>query len=189
MRVAALMSAPVVAVGPDTLVEDLIRILRIRQISALPVVDQDRHLLGLVSEGDLLAIDAARGLRAGVRTAASLMTREVVTVSPADNALTVASLMTRRNLRHVPVLDRGQLVGMLSRRDLIGMLDLSDADIKAAVDAVLEDEFGAARPRVSVSQGRVSVNLDESEPAYWLAKSVVAGVPGVLSFDTRSART
>lgn len=185
MRVAALMSTPVVAVGPETRIGDVAAMLRARQISALPVVTADRLLLGLVSEGDVLALETVRGEDWADQTAASVMTRHVVTVSPLADARSVAGLMSRRGLRHVPVVEDGRVAGMLSRRDLIGMLELSDADIKAAVDQVLEEELGPARPHVTVRQGRVVVDLPEAAPSYRLIRSLAGSVPGVLEVDNQ----
>ncbi len=186
MRVAALMSAPAVVVGPESLLEDVARMLRIREISALPVVDGERRLVGLVSEADVLAAETSRQAAWATTSAQDVMTRDVVAVRSDADVREVAGLMSRRGLRHVPVLEDGHVVGMLSRRDLIGMLDLSDADIKAAIDAVLDEELGPGRPRVTVRRGRVLVDLPEEAPAYRLVKSLAAGVPGVLAVGTRS---
>lgn len=175
------MSAPVVAVGPDTLASDVAGLLRARQIGAVPVIDGDRRLLGIVSEADLLASEA--GPVGGDRPvpASDLMTRQVVTVTPQADAEATAQLLVRRRLRHVPVVEQGRVVGMLSRRDLVGMLHLTDADIRASLVDVLDEELGTRRPRVEVRRGHVLVDLPPTAPGYRLVESLARSVPGVLS--------
>jgi len=119
-------------------------------ISAVPVVDAERSVLGVVSEADLLAkleyadrvprhplvsrrMRVNRAKAAG-DTAAELMTSPAVTVRSTETVTRVARLMDAARVKRVPVVDEaGHLVGIVSRRDLVRMYTRSDKDVHAAV--------------------------------------------------------
>lgn len=110
----ALMSHPVITVAPDTPLPDVASTLRSNQISAVPVLDTDGTVVGLVSEYDLLAREGA--------TAAAVMTRGVVSVDTNTDVSHVRHLLVDRRIRRVPVLERGRLVGIVSRGDVVALL-------------------------------------------------------------------
>ena len=133
------MTTRVVAVAADTPVTEIAKLLLERQISAVPVVSDDRRLLGIVSEGDLthglgqegakrswwldlLASPQAKAeayLKSHGRLASDLMTREVVSVTPDTPLPEIARLLEARRIKRVPVLRDGELVGIVSRADLL----------------------------------------------------------------------
>lgn len=138
--VKEVMTRAVVSVSPATPLAELVGLLIDRRLKAVPVVDADRRVVGLISDGDVLergAGAAARlavlerldeaaltaqlaALRASGQTAADVMTRAVVTVRE-DTALAHAvQVMVQRDLKRLPVLDpAGRLAGMLSRVDVL----------------------------------------------------------------------
>jgi len=191
MRVRDLMSWPAVAVGPETHLKEVAEILRSRQISSVPIVDAERRLLGLVSEADLLPLEAIidqrrqatpEQLPASAPTrAAEVMTREVISVEADADAGEVARLMSERRLRHVPVTEDGRLAGMLSRRDLIGMLARPDSELQAEVQQLLDSELGHQTPRVEVHDGRLLIGLAADAPAYRLVEVLATSVPGIVA--------
>jgi CBS domain-containing protein len=85
---------------------------------SLPVVDEQRRLVGLVSEADILGKEPLSG-RAGGRTVGSVMTKDVVTLSPDDSISSARLLIAEHGLRMVPVVEGGRVVGVLSRSDLV----------------------------------------------------------------------
>jgi CBS domain-containing protein len=111
MRVNEIMTTNVVTVGDTSRVEDAARLLAHHRISGLPVVDQSGVLIGVVTEHDLIA---KRG-----QTVADIMSRSVISVSPETEVEEVAVLLANRHVRRVPVLDGSQLVGIVSRSDLV----------------------------------------------------------------------
>src|SRR5690242_18784603 len=136
--VADVMTRDVVSVGATTGYKQIADVMVQHGISGVPVVDTAHHVLGVVSEADLLAkleyADrvprhplAARGMRvdrvkAAGDTAGELMTSPAVTVRATDTVTRVARLMDASRVRRVPVVDEaGQLVGIVSRRDLVRM--------------------------------------------------------------------
>jgi CBS domain-containing protein len=138
MNARDIMTSKVVTVRPDTSVSTLACLLLDNKISAVPVVDGEDHVIGIVSEGDLLGRPSKQSPRGWwlrlfndevgcleeLATARHLktqdvMTRRVVSVSDEAPIDIVASLMHRRRLKRVPVLRDGTLVGIVSRADLL----------------------------------------------------------------------
>jgi len=140
MRAADVMSINVSVAWLDTPVAEIARRLCDRRISALPIVDAEDRLLGIVSEGDLmrrtelgtgggrswwldlLSSDAALAddyVKTHGRTAKDVMTRPVITVDEAADLKEVAGLLESRHIKRVPVLRDGKLVGIVSRADII----------------------------------------------------------------------
>ena len=89
-----------------------------RRHRSLPVVDEQRRLVGLVSEADILGREPLSG-RTNGRTVAAIMTKDVITLSPDDSISSARLLIAEHGLRMVPVVDGGRVVGVLSRSDLI----------------------------------------------------------------------
>lgn len=154
MRAEELMTRDVVTVGPETGIAEIARVLASHAISAVPVVDNDGTLLGMVSEGDLLGRkEAERDARrewwltmlaegealsaeflASVNdrgaSARDLMSMPVVSVAEATDASEIAQLLARHRIKRVPVLRDGKIVGIVSRADLLRAL-IADGDAAA----------------------------------------------------------
>lgn len=138
-----LMTPDVVTVPPETPVLAMARLLADRGISAVPVVDGQGKLLGIVTEGDLIrrlageedrpqswlaslfadpAQQAERFARTHGSTAQDVMTQSVVAVPPDTPASRIAHLMEEHSIRRVLVTEEGRLRGLVSRADLLRAL-------------------------------------------------------------------
>lgn len=109
-----IMTSPVITASADASRAEIAELLARRRISAVPVVDEAGNVLGLVSDYDLLAKSAVR--------ASELMTTAVISVSvdcPLDD---IRHLLVERRIRRVPVLRDGQLVGVVSRSDVVATM-------------------------------------------------------------------
>lgn len=109
-----IMSTPAITVTAATSVPDVARLLIERSISGLVVVDDKGSVVGLVSEYDLLAKDGG--------TVAEVMTTAMVCISSDLLIEDIRQLLVQRRIRRLPVLDRGQLIGVVSRRDVMAAL-------------------------------------------------------------------
>jgi CBS domain-containing protein len=98
----------------DTVAERLVE----RRHKSLPVVDDQHRLVGIVSEADILGKEPLSG-RTNGRSVASVMTKDVITLSPDDSISSARLLVAEHGLRMVPVVEQGRVVGVLSRSDLI----------------------------------------------------------------------
>jgi CBS domain-containing protein len=109
----------VLRVRPEDGVADAVRKLAERRIGAVVVEDRWMKMVGIFSERDLLNAIARRGAEVLACPVSELMTAPVVTCRPADRIDSVLGLMTLRRIRHLPVVDNGALVGIVSIGDLI----------------------------------------------------------------------
>ncbi|MFF6772939.1 CBS domain-containing protein [Streptomyces sp. NPDC012637] len=177
------MTHNVVTAAPQTPFKQIARLFAEHDVSAVPVVDPDRRLLGVVSEADLLRATAElpdlEGRSAGVRllsrerglpdaeTAAQLMTSPAITAQPGWNLVETARSMHRKGVKRLPVVDEtGRLVGIISRSDLLRPFLRSDAAIRDEIEHdVLADTLRLAPDtiRVTVDDGvvRLTGRVDE----------------------------
>jgi CBS domain-containing protein len=215
MNAKDVMTSKVITVTSGTLVREAASLLFERRISALPVVDGER-LVGIVSEGDLLhryeiGTDCAMGgdpwwirlfsadrspeeyVKSHARYARDIMTRDVATVAPDTPLAEIATLLERRRIKRVPVLDQGRLVGIVSRSDLVHALvaatrqhaaaePIADETIRAVLLAELRRQAWWRRDfaNVTVEQGVVTfAGLIETENERIAARAAAETVPGV----------
>lgn len=117
-RILTTKCSDVVVIRADESIRSAVRLLDRHNIGALVVVDESNHPTGILSERDIVR-GAARDERIFERRVDSLMTREVIITSPTDDARLVARTMTEKRFRHLPVVDKGELVGIISIMDVV----------------------------------------------------------------------
>lgn len=111
----------VVTIRPGATILEAIRLLVDRNIGALVVVKEGEPV-GILSERDVLTFTAGGpGLLADTRVG-DLMTREMITAGPRNTLSHAMDVMTRRRIRHLPILDDGALVGIVSIGDVVNAL-------------------------------------------------------------------
>ncbi|WP_410497966.1 HPP family protein [Chitinibacter sp. S2-10] len=124
IRCQDVMSRDVITVSTDDSASDVWHKLAHHQVKALPVVDIDRRLLGIISLHDLI-IDATSGQPrthfAQIKVDA-LMTQQVTTASPSQALLELVPLFSDGGLHHLPVVDQQQLVGIITQSDMVAAL-------------------------------------------------------------------
>lgn len=179
------------------------RVLAERSVSAVPVLDQAAHVLGVISEDDMLRKqERRRGTTTGcgrsqtrsdrakatAHTAAKLMTTPPVTIYPDAYLSAAARLMNNRRVKLLPVVDSsGTLIGIVSRRDLLSAFLRPDVDIAADVRAIVVGILPQDSPAVavSVSDGVVTLAGSLTQPDHAAAvvrlTSEVDGVVDVVN--------
>nr|MDT0660370.1 CBS domain-containing protein [Micromonospora sp. DSM 115978] len=201
-RVSDVMTTDVAAVRAETPYREIVDLVTARKISAVPVVDADRRVLGVVSEADLLhkiellgqphqpRVFAGRRRRAAqtkaeAAVARDLMTTPAVTVWGHTALVTAARTMERQDVKRLPVIDDlGRLVGIVTRGDLLKVHLRPDAEIRA--DVVHE----VLHKILAIEEGRVEVTVDggvvrlrgtlDRRSAAQLALKLAAQVSGVV---------
>ena len=164
------MTTRVIWVKKDATFREMAAALREYRVSAFPVVDDDRKVIGVVSEADMLTKEALAdepGVFGGILhrrdqakargvTAGDLMTAAVVAVRPEDTVEHAARLMYDRRVKRLPVTDAdGRLVGIISRADVLSVYDRTDAAIRHEITHdVLLGEFLADPARFQVTAMR-----------------------------------
>ena len=138
LKVEEIMIKDVISVNMKTSVREVMRIIRDRDVNALPIVDDSQNLVGIVSQKDLLFRDewfdalwssnyestifADAVLRKISSTIDKLMSRNVITVSREDSVCKAAELMVNKRKKQLPVVEGRKLVGILSRKDIIKLI-------------------------------------------------------------------
>ncbi len=121
LPVRSIMTREVKTVLPDTLIFDAMRLLPKYQISGLPVVDEGNKLVGILTEKDVLKILTQEKI-SYQDTVSKYMTKRVVSFKEDASALTVCRFFQRNPIRRVPIVKDGELIGVVSRRDIICLI-------------------------------------------------------------------
>jgi CBS-domain-containing membrane protein len=198
--VSDVMTRDVVTVNPDTLYKETADLLVSRRVSAVPVVDGERRVVGLVSESDLLAkleyndrtpkhALASRRLRDNWRkatgdTVAELMTTPVRTISPDASVSEAARAMDIDHVRRLPVVDAdGKLIGIVSRRDLVRLYTRPDDEVRLSITQdvlpALWVEPGTVKVAVRAGVVTLTGSVHRRSMASIVAR-VVEATPGVV---------
>ncbi|HZU62964.1 MAG TPA: CBS domain-containing protein [Novosphingobium sp.] len=134
MTIARLLerrTSPVIFCSIHTPVREAVTLLAERRIGAVPVMDGDA-VAGIFSERDVIYQLGARGPGMLDLNLGQVMTSPAITVSPDTGVLEALSLITRRRIRHLPVLRGGRMVGFISIGDLVKYrIDLIEAEAEA----------------------------------------------------------
>ena len=215
MKARDVMMSPVITVKPYFSVKEVAKILVENRISALPVVDDGGKLVGIISEGDLMhrsevgtewdrswwlrlmassSTLAADYVKAYGRKVADVMSRNVITAS-ADTPLNeIATLLERNSIKRVPIVRDGQLVGIVSRANLVQAIAGAPKGLEIRLsDSAIRDrllDHLRAQPwshtwllNVTVNDGVVNLwgitNSEEEKNAIRIAAEAIDGVRAV----------
>lgn len=128
----------VVTVAPHITIDALAHRLMLERIGAVPVIDGTGRVTGIVSERDFVTGLAQHGAALGEKRVDELMTTNVVACHPDASVKEVMQLMTARRVRHLPVIDEGKLVGIVSIGDIVkNRLDDMEMETNVLRDALI----------------------------------------------------
>ena len=130
----------ILSVSPQAPVADVVQTLASNRIGAVLVVSGAGALMGILSERDIVRSLAENGAGTLDRTASDLMTSDVTTATPQTTVAEAMEMMTSGRFRHVPVLDEGRLVGLVSIGDVV---KAKIADAEHEVDSLRSYVAGA----------------------------------------------
>ena len=221
MKARDVMVAPVITVKPYSTVREVAKTLVDRRISAVPVVDDAGKVVGIISEGDLMhraetgterryrwwirlvGGDASLPtdyIKAHARRAADIMTQNVITATPETPLDEIAVLLERNSIKRVPIVREGQLVGIVSRANLVQALatmpkglavPLSDSKIREKLLSHLKEQPWADTHllNVIVTDGVVSLwGVISSESERKAIRVAAEATPGVRAVNDHLAR-
>ncbi len=207
MKVEDVMTQEVHCVAPEASLKDVAAVLVEHAISGMPVCDGDGRVLGIVSEADILykergsrprrggplawLVDGAgyaEVVKSAARTAGEAMTRPAVTIDPDRPVSEAARLMLERRVNRLPVVKADQLLGIVTRADLVRAFTRTDAEIEHEIreevlDRVLQLPPGAVSVVVTEGQVRLGGLVERGSDAEILP-GFVARVPGVVAVDS-----
>lgn len=200
-RVDQLMTAPVVSAAPETPLKKVAAVLVERRISGLPVVHEG-ELVGIVSEADIVSLEQGAGSERSrplswllgekvdaahieARTAGDVMSAPPITIACHQSPATAAALMTKHGIKRLPVLERGKLVGIVSRRDLVRAFARPDDALAREIRReVIMREFWMTPDGIRIEVHDGDVTLDGAVDTQVTAEALpeaVRKVPGVVS--------
>jgi CBS domain-containing protein len=200
MLVRDVMTVDPLTVTADTDIRTaLTRLARIG-ITSMPVVDEEQHLCGVVSEADLIRDAVADDPRAherpitirpvsGSTTVEDVYTRTPISVRPQDDVSTAVALMGAKGFKSLPVVDdHHRLVGIISRSDVVRALARDDAAIAADIRRFF-GELGHGDWKVEVDDGAVAITGPTDAGQHSLAHTIGRTVPGVVEVHIRCRGT
>jgi CBS-domain-containing membrane protein len=205
--VADVMTRRVATVTEETTYKQIVETLTKNGVSAVPVVDLDQHVIGVVSEADLLHKVDIAGLephgwplerkrtriareKANADFAGDLMTVPPITVTESDSVAVAARLMDTEQVKRLPVVDsKGRLVGIVSRSDLLRPYLRTDEDLREEISQGVLLRTMWMDPRefsVAVDQGIVTIRGEvERSSSIPILIGIIRSVPGVVDVIER----
>lgn len=189
MLVREIMTSPAFNVHQDATIEAALQVMATAKVSSLPVVGADDHLIGIISEADLLKQLLEPDPRAHMRvvapasgpmlaTVSQVMTARPYAVREDDDVAEVARTFARTGWKCAPVVRGDVLLGVVSRSDVIAALARPDVEIRAELSKVFA-ELGSPSWHAEVSYGVVRITGTASERDRAAATSIARSVKGV----------
>jgi CBS domain-containing protein len=208
MRVKDLMTTDVLTVQTSTLLKDAAALLAQHRISGLPVVDDERHVLGVLSEGDILYKESdtsgrpsllerllapgtgAIELKLAARTVGQAMSAPALTTGPRRPVTEAATMMIEEGVNRLPVVDHNErLMGIVTRADLVRAFVRPDEAIEREIREDVIHRILWLEPEqlaITVSGGEVELTGQvETKTDAELIPSFVRRVPGVVGVTSK----
>jgi|ERR687888_1220063 CBS domain-containing protein len=151
MKVSEIMTEAAVTNRADETLGEAARKMWKQQTGSLLVMDED-ELLGIITERDILKA-VATGTKLDGTSVGEAMTKDVITIHPGASLREAARVMTDKWIRHLPVVERGKVVGILSQRDLSGVLASALQEPEALEQLVDASELARERRLHRVEAG------------------------------------
>jgi CBS domain-containing protein len=119
-RARTIMKTDVISIDKGTEIYEAIRLMVEKNVTGLPVVNEDETLAGVITEKDVLRLLYDSGDLPG--TVEEFMTKDVISFDQEDSLLDIVDSFIHNHFRRVPILDEGTLVGIISRKDIIAYI-------------------------------------------------------------------
>ena len=116
-EIKAIMTTDVKTVGRRTPIYDAMEILLENDITGLPVVNDNKTLVGIITEKDILKLLSV--LENDTAIVEDFMTKEVVSIDQQEDLIAVCECLIKNNFRRIPIISKGKLTGIISRKDII----------------------------------------------------------------------
>jgi len=121
----------VVTASPDTPISQIVETMAAERVGALVICDETRYVKGIISERDIVRVLAANGAAVLTQPVSLYMTKDVVTSVERDTVEWLMEVMTNNRFRHIPVVESGRLIGIVSIGDVVKQR-LAAAELEAA---------------------------------------------------------
>src|SRR5437764_9657093 len=162
MKVSEVMTTEVESVQMNSTLEEVASIMKVENVGAVPVVDEDDDLVGSITDRDIVVRCVADGKDPAETNVEEVLSHDLETIEPDADVEEAAKLMADRQIRRLPVCEEGELVGMLS----IGDLAVKSVDHEAPAEALREISQGVKGEVMTmpdVSMRRANMNREFHE--------------------------
>lgn len=201
MRARDIMTSPVITVRPDCSIKRAAGLLAAHGFTALPVVDDDDRLVGIVTEADLVRDRIPPDPRAHIlpgyqqadgpvtTTVGEVMSTPVTAMGPGTDVAVLAVALLDARQRSMPIVEGSKVVGIVTRRDIVATVARDDDTVADDVRHRLEVYGGTGRWRVECRDGVVTIgDRFDDETDRHVAKVLAEAVPGVVQANAVAVR-
>ena len=131
------------SVSPQASVFDALKLMAEKNLGAVMVVDENNQMIGIFTERDYARKIVLKGKTSLETPINEIMTSEMVTISPDQTLEECMNLMTKWHIRHLPILEKGRLIGMVSMRDVVEvLLSMKEGTIASLENYILGEGYG-----------------------------------------------
>ena len=125
MKAQDIMAKNPRSVTPRTPIQEAARLMKTEDVGALPVVESEgsRRLVGMITDRDIAIRVVAEGAASSNSSVRDVMTSNITTSAPGDSVQDVMELMGREQVRRIPIVDKGELVGIIAQADIVREAD------------------------------------------------------------------
>src|SRR5579872_5281694 len=159
MKVSEVMTTDVESVQMNSTVEEAASIMKVENVGAVPVVDEDDDLVGIITDRDIVVRCVAEGKNPAETNVEEVLSHDLETIEPDVDVEEAARLMADRQIRRLPVCEDGELVGMVS----IGDLRVKMSDREASAEDLPEIAQGVRRKRMTTPARRTGISREAQE--------------------------
>lgn len=143
MLVKDVMSSPVITVDEDTTIDNAAQLMTDSRIGCVVVTSKEEKPLGIITESDFVTRVLAKNIQPGKLTAKEVMTSPLITVDPDESLSEVARRMSQLNVRRLGVMYKGNLVGVISSKDILAitpeLLEIIQEKARIEKETVMEE--------------------------------------------------
>ncbi|MDX1523504.1 MAG: CBS domain-containing protein [Anaerolineae bacterium] len=140
-RILATKGTGIITIRPEQTVREAIALLAEHNIGALVAVDDRDQPVGIVSERDIVRAAADQEAELFSLSVSELMTKDVITGIPQDDLRVVAHTMTEKRFRHLPIVDKGKLIAIVSIGDVVKtQRDMYEGELDTLHTQILANE-------------------------------------------------
>ena len=172
MLVKDVMSSPAVTASENTTIDKTAQAMSNDRLGCIIVTNKDGRALGIITESDLVRRVLAKNIKPNKLTAKEVMSTPLITVEPDDGLIEIAKRMTKLKVRRMGVVYKGNLVGIISSRDILAITPeiLENVQEKARIEREpeIEEDSSEVNPLAGYCEqcGSWSENLDQIDGTY-----------------------
>ena len=122
LKAKDVMTKKVITISPEATLADVVKLLEANGITGVPVVDADEKVIGIITEKDILNFVLTYSSKVQITKIKEAMTKNVICFTSDTDIDKIALCFSKSDIRRVPIVDEGKLVGIISRKDLISSL-------------------------------------------------------------------